>query len=138
MRPRYSGSCLCGSIRFDVTGPFDGFYLCYCKHCQKDSGSAHAASLFLPPSNIFWHCGQELLTTYRLPGSLHQKSFCQQCGSPVPSLDNQHSFLMVPAGCLDTPILQTPDAKIFVSRQVQWSKGIHHLVEFDELPKGKT
>ncbi len=33
-----SGSCLCGSVRFDVDGDFEWFYLCHCRHCQKDTG----------------------------------------------------------------------------------------------------
>ena len=42
----YYGSCLCGNAKFEVQGKVDGFYLCHCRHCQKDTGSAHAANLF--------------------------------------------------------------------------------------------
>lgn len=40
------GSCLCGAVKCQIKGDFDSFYLCYCKHCQKDTGSAHAVNLF--------------------------------------------------------------------------------------------
>jgi hypothetical protein len=46
MSNTYSGSCLCGEIRFEIEGEFERFYLCHCEYCRKDTGSAHAANLF--------------------------------------------------------------------------------------------
>ena len=46
MSNTYSGSCLCGEIRFEIEGEFELFYLCHCEYCRKDTGSAHAANLF--------------------------------------------------------------------------------------------
>ena len=48
------GSCLCGTVRFKVEGEFDSFYLCHCQHCQKDTGSAHAANLFSSSAKLIW------------------------------------------------------------------------------------
>lgn len=43
---KYSGSCLCGEVTFEIEGDFEDFYLCHCERCRKDTGSAHAANLF--------------------------------------------------------------------------------------------
>ncbi|HCA10651.1 MAG TPA: aldehyde-activating protein, partial [Marinobacter adhaerens] len=30
----HSGSCLCGTVTFEIEGDFENFYLCHCQHCQ--------------------------------------------------------------------------------------------------------
>src|SRR3546814_15522895 len=42
----HAGSCLCGAVHYQVDGAFEQFYLCHCRHCRKDTRSAHAANLF--------------------------------------------------------------------------------------------
>ena len=46
MGTTHSGTCLCGAVRFEISGSFERFYLCHCSRCRKGSGSAHAANLF--------------------------------------------------------------------------------------------
>ena len=55
------GSCLCGTVRFEIKGDFDSFYLCHCQYCQKDTGSAHAANLFSQSAKLVWRSGAGLL-----------------------------------------------------------------------------
>jgi hypothetical protein len=48
----YHGSCLCGKIHYEVTGEFEQFFFCHCKSCRKDTGSAHAANLFVDGASV--------------------------------------------------------------------------------------
>jgi hypothetical protein len=128
------GSCLCGRVKFEVQGDFEGFYLCHCKHCQKDTGSAHAANLFSQSSQLVWRSGAEAVTTFMLPGTSHNKSFCKWCGSAVPSTQIP-GLLVVPAGCLDTEISMAPTAHIFSSSKADWDKGLGDVPEFEGLPE---
>ena len=50
----YLGSCLCKGIKFKVSGDFERFYLCHCRYCRKDTGSAHAANLFSTTAELIW------------------------------------------------------------------------------------
>ncbi len=83
----YSGSCLCGTAKFAVQGRFDSFYLCHCQHCQKDTGSAHAANLFSQSAKLTWLAGADSMTTFTLPGTRHNKSFVSfvvpHCQAPI-------------------------------------------------------
>ena len=56
-----SGSCLCGEVQYTVEGKFDHFFLCHCRHCQKDTGSAHAANLFSHGGQLTWSQGEALV-----------------------------------------------------------------------------
>ncbi len=130
----YFGSCLCGTVKFEVQGDFESFYLCYCQHCQKDTGSAHAANLFSRSAKLVWHSGADEVSYFTLPGTRHSKSFCKLCGSAVPSTQIA-GLLVVPAGCLDTEISMLPTAKIFSSSKASWCLELESVPQFDGIPE---
>lgn len=127
------GSCLCGTVSFEVKGDFDSFYLCHCQHCQKDTGSAHAANLFSHSATLVWQSGADAVTCFTLPGTRHNKSFCRLCGSALPSTQIA-GLLVVPAGCLDTEIPMLPTAHIFTSSKAVWDEGLEDVPKFEGLP----
>lgn len=127
------GSCLCGTVRFEVRGDFDGFYLCHCQHCQKDTGSAHAANLFSHSAQLVWQSGAEAVTSFTLPGTHHNKSFCKLCGSALPSTQVA-GLLVVPAGGLDTEMTMLPTAHIFLSSKAAWDELSGDVPKFERLP----
>ncbi|WP_428033359.1 GFA family protein [Amphritea sp.] len=129
----YFGSCLCGTVTFEVQGEFESFYLCHCQHCQKDTGSAHAANLFSTSAKLNWLSGADAVTSFTLPGTHHSKSFCKLCGSALPGTQVA-GLLVVPAGCLDTKIGRVPTAHIFSSSKAAWD-GVGEVPEFDGLPE---
>ncbi|GHD44088.1 GFA family protein [Marinobacter persicus] len=129
----HSGSCLCGTVRFEVYGDFDSFYLCHCQHCQKDTGSAYAANLFSRSAQLNWLAGADAVASFTLPGTRHSKSFCKQCGSALPNTQLAGA-LVVPAGCLDTEISVLPTAQIFSSSRAGWERALGEVPEFEGLP----
>ncbi len=126
---------MCGRVKFQVEGDFQHFYLCHCQRCRKDSGSAHAATLFSSSAQLNWQQGADSITTYTVPGTQHQKSFCQHCGSPLPNLQMDGALVVVPAGSLDTELSLTPTAHIFTADKPAWSCALEMLPAFDASPK---
>lgn len=134
MNSKHEGSCLCGQIRFEVNGNFESFYLCHCKHCQKDTGSAHAANLFSSNAILKWISSTENIKTFNLPSTRHTRSFCSLCGSALPSLQMNGKLLVVPAGCLDTPIEISPTAHIFCASKASWEDVLGNIKRFEQYP----
>jgi hypothetical protein len=134
MDEKTTGSCLCGSITFEVSGPFESFFLCHCSRCRKDTGSAHAANLFSARAEITWTSGRDLVRTYNLPPTRHQKSFCSNCGSAVPSIQLEGTLLVVPAGSLDSAVDMRPDAHICFGSRAIWDWQIDDIPRIDGLP----
>ncbi|MEL0605964.1 GFA family protein [Pseudoalteromonas undina] len=130
-----SGSCLCGEVNFEIDGDFESFYLCHCKYCQKDTGSAHASNLFSSVANLVWQSGQDKIKTYELPLTRHIKSFCSNCGSAVPSLQMNDKLLVVPAGSLNQDISIKPNAHIFTSSRANWEYGLENIKSYEQLPQ---
>lgn len=129
----YTGSCLCGTVRFVVTGSFDSFFLCHCHYCQKDTGSAHAANLFSRSATLSWQVGEEVVTSFTLPGTRHSKRFCQLCGSALPGADGDGT-LVVPAGSLDSAVTFPPVAHLFTASKAEWDNKLETLPAFETLP----
>jgi hypothetical protein len=134
MSSSYSGSCLCGRVRFEVTGEFDSFFLCHCEYCRKDTGSAHAANLFSSSARLRWLSGEEEVRTFNLPSTRHCKSFCATCGSALPKLQVEGDLLAVPAGSLDGDITIRPTAHIFVASKANWDDELELVPRFAKLP----
>ena len=132
---KHSGSCLCGTVTFLIEGEFSGFYLCHCKYCRKDTGSAHAANLFAQPARLTWLTGESDVSSYRLPGTRHCKSFCNHCGSALPSVQISEAFAVVPAGSLDGDIALKPTAHIFTCSRANWDSALENIPQFERMPE---
>lgn len=130
----YSGSCLCGAVRFEILGEFERFYLCHCEHCRKDTGSAHSANLFSSTAALTWLCGADRVTQFNLPSTRHGKSFCSTCGSALPDVQMNGALLVVPAGSLNSAVRLRPDAHLFVSSRAGWDSALEALPTFDTFP----
>lgn len=134
MNKTYQGSCLCKTVSFQIEGSFESFFLCHCKFCQKDTGSAHAANLFSTKAKLKWSLGKEKIKTFNLPETKHVKSFCSECGSALPSEQMNGELLVVPAGSLDTEISIKPTAHIFLSSKAAWSDKLDLVQKFEKFP----
>ncbi len=132
MENSYFGSCLCGQVKFKVDGSFQSFYLCHCRFCQKDTGSAHGANLFSATARLHWMSGSGQVKTFNLPATRHTKSFCRDCGAALPSLQDSGELLVVPAGSLDTEMALKPDAHLFYSSRAAWDGGLETIPRFEK------
>lgn len=129
---KYSGSCLCGTVVFEVVGEFTGFYFCHCSRCRKVTGSAHNSNLFSTTAELKWICGKENTKTFNLPNTRFVKSFCINCGSALPNQNNGR--LLVPAGSLNCDVDTPPTAHICMASKANWEKDLEHVRKFEGLP----
>ncbi|WP_189437939.1 GFA family protein [Pseudovibrio japonicus] len=134
MSETHQGSCLCGTVQFKIQGTFKSFYFCHCSHCRKGTGSAHGSNLFSFDADFTCTSGEEAIKSYHVPSTRHQRSFCESCGSPVPTYDREHNFLVVPAGSLDTPVHAEPTARIFMGSKANWDEHLEDVPKFEKLP----
>ncbi|WP_193176546.1 GFA family protein [Oricola nitratireducens] len=132
MSGTHTGSCLCGAVTFEITGDFDKFFLCHCSRCRKFSGTAHASNLFSSDARITWLSGEDKVKPFEVPGTRFSKNFCAECGSPLPR--QRGEGVMVPAGCLDTPVEIKPDAHIFFADRANWDEHLEDVETFDQRP----
>ena len=76
------GSCLCGGIRFAISGELQSPSHCHCSMCQKQHGAAFRSRARVEAKDFEWVKGEELVTFFEsTPGVF--RGFCSVCGSPI-------------------------------------------------------
>jgi hypothetical protein len=133
---KYTGSCICGSVKYEISGEFRFFYHCHCKRCRKATGTGHASNIILNPDSVEWTAGEELLNSYEVPDAERFRTmFCKNCGSPLPRTAPDLSLAVIPAGSLDSSPDIKPDARIFIGSKAEWSCDASELPVWDEYPQ---
>ena len=115
------GSCLCGEVRYEITGAAVAMYQCHCGRCRKGRSAAHGANLFYELEAFRWMRGDSLVVDYKLPAAERfGVAFCRQCGGSTPRVAAAAGMVVVPAGPLDTDPGMRPLAHIFVASKAPW------------------
>ena len=131
----YTGQCLCGDIRYTISGSPAMAGVCHCKNCQRQAGSAFSTLWGIPKPNIAFD-GLEP-TMYEdgdtASGGQVERYFCGRCGSPLYSLiPDQQEMLFLKTGTLD----QTDD---FVPQFHVWCDSKQNWVDLaEEIPQMAT
>ncbi|MGW0673443.1 GFA family protein [Streptomyces sp. NPDC002746] len=82
-----SGGCLCGTIRFTVTGPADDPHVCNCEHCAKRSGSPFQWWAGFPMAGLTWTGEGGEPTWYDTYPGKTARGFCGTCASHIAARD---------------------------------------------------
>ncbi len=129
------GSCLCGSVQYEISGEPAKFYHCHCQRCRKATGTGHASNLLLKPGTIKWLQGEELIKLYKVPEAKRfTNCFCSNCGGRVPRYVKETDSILIPAGSLDSEPPIRPQARIFWSSRADWSCSAGELPTYSEYP----
>jgi len=135
---KLTGSCLCGKVKYEVTGDPKVFQYCHCSRCRKFTGSVHAANIFFTPEQFKWLSGEEFIGRFEPEDTKYfTTTFCKNCGSSLPWADKSKRAVVVPAGTLDTDPEIKPIHNVFWESRAPWFTDVSALVKYDELPTKK-
>lgn len=134
----YTGGCLCGSVRFEISGPIRNIVYCHCSQCRKAQGSAFATNGIVRESDFKLISGQDKLTAYEAtPGQ--EKFFCRICGSPIMSkTESRPDELRVRLGTIDSDIQERPMAHIFATSKAAWEEISGDLPQYESYEPGRN
>lgn len=90
-----TGSCLCGAVRYRVTGRLRPVIACHCTQCRKTSGH-HVAATSAPREGV----AVEGDVTWYASSEFARRGFCGICGANL-FWDGPGSHLSIFAGTLD-------------------------------------
>ena len=132
------GSCLCGGVRYEISGPLSYPLNCHCSMCRKAHGAAFRSRARVKAEDFRWTQGAELVTYYESSPGNH-RGFCRVCGSPLLSrFDNEPRFYGLPLGALDDDPGIKPGFHVFVASKAPWYDITDELPQFAELPPRKA
>ena len=130
-----TGGCLCGLVRYETNAEpvFAGH--CYCRDCQRASGTGHVPFMVLPREAVKID-GET--RTYRALGDSQlptTRHFCPICGSLVfGEPEAAEGMVSVYAGTLDDPSVFKPQATIYTRSRPAWDNVKGELTEYETMP----
>ena len=95
-----TGSCLCGAVKYQVTGALRPVVACHCGQCQKTSGH-HVAATSAKREN-FKLLEERGLKWFSSTVGI-RRGFCQQCGGNLFWDKAELPSISIFAGTLDQP-----------------------------------
>jgi len=126
------GSCLCGALRYEIDGEFDGVWMCHCSNCRKASGGTGNTILVVERARFRWLSGEDHRTTYTLRPT-YSITRCKTCGTPLPAEEDEtHIYLTV--GTLDDSLGVGIKNHIFHGSRPDWHADVDGVGYFDERP----
>ncbi len=112
------GGCLCGRVRYRISGELANATCCHCRSCQRASGAPYVPWVSVPARHL--EITKGALTTCH--SSAHvTRGFCGECGSPITYANaNEPDSIDVTVVTLDDPGAAPPTSHIWVSHKLPW------------------
>ena len=137
------GSCLCGSVTFEITGPLLAPMNCHCSQCRRQHGAAFRSRIRVAVSDLRWLSGEHLIKYWESPRGL-QRGFCRECGSPIvnrpgPNWKAPAAFpdgppqVGIPLAILDNPLIR-PALHCFIASKAPWFEITDDLPQYPDYP----
>jgi hypothetical protein len=121
-----TGGCLCGAVRYRITGPDPAIDICHCSMCRKNGGHAQAAMTvrredfaFTDDSELAWYASSDE----------GRRGFCRRCGSALIYDAKDDPYIYPNAGSLDDATGLSVRSHIYAG-----SKGAYYEIT-DSLPQ---
>lgn len=114
------GSCLCGTVVYEIRGEPLLMYYCHCGMCRKATASTFATNLAVRTADFAIVAGRDALTAYESSPDKN-RYFCSRCGSPIYShAEATKEIVSVRAGTLDGDPGVRPAIHGYVASKAPW------------------
>ncbi len=128
-----TGQCLCGAIRYQLTGEPRHVAVCHCRDCRRSAGAPMVSWAMFPESALTLLQGQP--KTINSSGSA-MRSFCADCCT---GLFYRNAVILpgivdVQSATLDDPDALPPGVQIQVAERLHWMTQAHELPAFERFP----
>jgi len=117
----HKGSCECGAVTYEISGPLRPSVACHCTQCRKTSG--HYWSATQVPNDQLRITREDGLKWFR-SSDFARRGFCMECGSSLFWQHDDEDATSVGAGTLDGATGITTAKHIYVA-----DKGDYYEIE---------
>ena len=132
----YDGGCLCGELRYQITGNPITVYICHCTECQKIASSAFGMSVRVNENDFNITQGNpEASKTVADSGRSKVGYFCPKCGIRIYGKPSSGGIVVVKGGTLDNPNWFKPVAHIWTRSALNWFPFIDELKTYEKAPE---
>jgi hypothetical protein len=132
---RYSGGCLCGSLRYEAVGEPLASGHCYCADCRRASGSGFVAFMGFKAADVRFSGEARQFRSKAANGGDAVRNRCSICMSLVFGGEiGKTEWYTLYAGSLDDPTAFHPTIAIFAEGRPPWALIPPGFKVFDRAP----
>jgi hypothetical protein len=129
---QHLGGCLCGAIRYRVTGAPLRAGLCHCSQCRKETGSAMPAYVTWPRDRLEILKGAP--AGFRVSNAA-TRQFCRDCGSPLFWRGDTGDTITLFLGSLDdAEAMPKPSYQLWTERRIPWVPEMAEVTQHRQEP----
>jgi hypothetical protein len=125
------GGCMCGAVRYQLSGPFTYSAHCHCRSCQRAVGAGFATYSAVAPENFVVTKG-EMAIFHSSPGV--NRGFCARCGTSLSYSGEGWTDYAIMTATLDDPGTATPTSNVYTSDCQPWVVLDPALKNFPQFP----
>jgi hypothetical protein len=133
--PFVTGHCLCGNVRYVVTGEPVGTGQCHCKDCQRASGTGHMSIARFKAEDVGLTGTTASFASVADSGNINTRHFCPTCGS---RLYGQNSaapgILNLAPGCMDDNDWFRAQRVVYTKDRPSWDVTPTDVPNFERMP----
>jgi len=124
------GSCLCGKVKFEISGEPSSLSYCHCSRCRKAAG-VFSAVLIGKADDLHITEGQDQIAKFQ-PGPEWQleRCFCKECGTSLGDMATGDIYVVAASALDDDPKIR-PSVHIHTSSKPDWYQIADSLKKFD-------
>jgi hypothetical protein len=126
-----NGGCLCGAVRYRVSGPAKATSLCHCNSCRRATGGPSLAWAIFDEDKVEIVAGA-LAIHASSPGV--ERGFCGRCGTSLTyARANRPGLFDVTTASLDDPEAFPPTKEIWTGERLSWEAANSALPQFAQF-----
>jgi hypothetical protein len=123
----FTGGCLCGAVRFEVTPPTKWCAHCHCSLCRRAHGAAFVTWFGVERPQFEVTSGDEDVSWYQSTPEA-RRGFCSRCGSTMFfESERWADEVHIAVAHMDGPIDRAPKAHVFFDSHVDWAETTDNL-----------
>jgi len=125
-----NGSCLCGKVKFQISGTPYSLSYCHCSRCRKAAG-VFSAVLIGKADDLLVTQGQDEIAKFKAEtDAKFERCFCKQCGTSLGDMAGE-SVYVIAASALDDDPKVRPTVHIHTASKPDWYDIVDDLQKFE-------
>lgn len=125
------GSCLCGKVKFQISGEPYSLSYCHCSRCRKAAG-VFSAVLIGKADDLQITEGQDAIARFKpATDAKFERCFCKDCGSSLGDMASGDAYVIAASALDDDPRIR-PTFHIHTASKPDWYDIADDLKKFED------
>jgi hypothetical protein len=130
-----TGGCLCGAVRFKVSGAPIRMAQCHCLDCQRASGTGHMSNAIFNASDVEVTGTTASFVSASDSGNTLTRHFCPTCGGRLfLTSAARPGMIVMAAGAFDDSSWFEPEVVLYTKRRPRWDITTDQVQSFEGMP----